>query len=263
MERLLRLGIPFIIYFVASLIFSLFVLGSAFSAITGGIALDNAVKTVIDLPLMLFGSCSFIFLFMWMKDREQNGFEGNEMPASAWLLLPVIGLLFAFGEIYVVRGMLNRELSEVFFGVSEYAMDAVKAVPTFFIAIFVLEPICFELLFRGLFHQRMREESGALPTIVIVGIVAAIFYRAVDSVIMALILSFIYEYYRNLAAPLIVSVCYSLGCYFFYSISLNLPGINGEMSILVPVFILLCAIGVIFLLFVIYRKHGSPYGSKW
>lgn len=266
MDRLLRLGIPFIIYLLAAFIFSVTILGMSFSAVVGfSSSADayDAAKRVIDMPLMLFGTLSAIYLFMWYKDHEQNGFEGNEMSKPMWLVLPLIGFAFALGEIYAARGLLNRELSEVFFGVSEYAMDAVKGMPTFFLAIFIVEPICFEFMFRGLLHQRLREESGVITTFLVVGIVSYLFYRSVDEVIMSLILSFIYEYYRSIAAPIIVSVCWSVGCYVFYAMSENLPGINGDLSILVPIMLLLCAVGIAFILLMIYRKHSSPYGSKW
>ncbi|MBR5348835.1 MAG: CPBP family intramembrane metalloprotease [Lachnospiraceae bacterium] len=262
MDRLLRLALPFIIYLVAAFIFSVAIMGVSFSAAIGFSSGDE-IKTIVDMPLMLFGTLSVIYLFMWYKDHEQNGYEGNEMSKPMWLVLPLIGFAFAFGEIYAARGLLNKELSEVFFGVSEYAMDAVMALPTFFIAIFIVEPICFEFMFRGLLHQRLREESGAIAAIVVVGIVSIWFYRSVDMVLMSLILSFIYEYYRSLAAPIIVSVCYSLGCYAFYAISENLPGINGDLSILVPVLLLLSVVAIAFMLLMIYRKHSSPYGSKW
>lgn len=266
MERLLRLFLPFIIYIAAAFIFSVSILGISFSASIGFASsseMEDSVKMVVEMPLILFGSLLFIYLFMWFKDHEQNGFEGNEMSMPMWLILPVIGFVFAFGEVYAVRGMLNKELSEVFFGVSEYAMEAVKTLPTFFLAFFIVEPVCMEFMFRGLLHQRLREESGAVVSIVIVGIVSIWFYRSVDMVLMSLILSFIYEYYRSLAAPIIVSVCYSVGLYLFYAISLSLPGLEGNLSILVPVVLLISVLAVAFLLLMIYRKHSSPYGSKW
>ena len=263
MERILRLAMPFIIYLVAGFVFSLVVMGTILAVFSGTSSIDNGVKTIVDLPMMLYGACSFIFLFLWWKDREQDGFEGNEMSKTMWLVLPVIGLVFALGETYAVRGMLNRELSEAFFGLSEYSMLAVKELPTFFLAIIILGPVCFELMLRGIFHQRLREESGPIPTIVIVCIASIILFRSVDMVIMNLILSFVYEYYRSLFASLIVSLSYSIGCFMFYAISGALPGINGELNLLVPLMLLLCVAGVGFCLFMIFRKHGSPYGSKW
>lgn len=266
MERLLRLFLPFLIYLAAAFIFSVTLLGISFSATIGFASsseIEDAVTMVVQMPLILFGSLSFIYLFLWYKDHEQNGYEGNEMSLPMWLLLPVIGFVFAFGEIYAVRGMLNKELSEVFFGVSEYAMDSVKALPTFYLAIFVVRPVCYELMFRGLLHQRLREESGAVVSIVIVGIVSIWFFRSVDMVLMSLILSFIYEYYRSLAAPIIVSISFWVGLFAFYAISNSLPGLNGDLSILVPLMLLISVLIVVFLLFMIYRKHSSPYGSKW
>ena len=263
MERILRLATPFIIYLVAEVIFSLVILGTALGVISGTTSVDAGVKTVVDMPMMLFGACTVIFLFLWMKDREQDGYEGNEMSKPMWLVLPVIGLVFALGEIYAVCGMLNRELSEVFFGVSEYAMEAFKQLPTFFLAIVILRPVCFEFLLRGMFHQRLREESGPIPTIVIVGIASILLYRSVDLVLMSVILSIVYEYYRNLAAPLIVSVSYSIGCFMFYAMSGSLPGLSGDMNLLVPLMMLICVAGVGFCVFMIFRKHNNPYGSKW
>lgn len=266
MDRLLRLALPFIIYLVAAFVFSVTIMGVSFSVIVGFTSHDeivDAAKKIVEMPLMLFGTLSFIYLFLWYKDHEQNGYEGNEMSLPMWLVLPLIGFAFAFAEIYAVRGMLNKELSEVFFGVSEYSMVAVKTMPTFFLALFVVEPLCFEFLFRGLLHQRLREESSAITTIVVVGIVSIIFFRSVDKVLMSLILSFIYEYYRNLAAPMIVSVCSSVGVYVFYTINENLPGLDGNLSIMVPVMLLVSVLAIAFMLLMIYRKHNSPYGSKW
>jgi|GEM_PF-2817605 len=265
MDRFLRLAMPFIIYFVASLLIGVAILGVSFSVVIGFESksdLVNATKTIADMPMILYGVCTFIFLLMWMKDHDLNGFEGNEMPISMWFVLPLIGLAFALCEIYAVRGLMNQDLSEAFFGVSSYSIEAAKTLPTFFLAMFVFEPICFEFMYRGLLHQRLREESDAIVSFVIIALVTAFMYRSVSAVIFGLILSFVYEYYRNLAAPILISVSESVGVYLFYTISGSLPGLNGEMNILVPVMILLCIFLIAFLIFLIYRKHNYSYGGR-
>ena len=262
MDRLYRLGIPFLIYYMAAFIFAMAVYGLSFSVVVGGTSINEGTKALAEMPLTLFGVCSVIFLLMWLKDHDQNGFEGTEMSIPMWFLLPVIGLLFSVGEIYAVRGLLNTELSEYLFGLSDYAIDGLTFFPVFFIALFILKPICFEFLFRGLFHQRLREESGALPTIVIVAGVTFLMTRSWDMTLLGLVCCIVYEYYRSLAASMIVSVSAYMGIFLSFKFNDALPGLDGEMNILVPVMMLICVVAIVFMLFVIYRKHESPYSMR-
>ena len=261
MEKILRYAIPFIILLVAGFVFSVMIFGISFSSILGDRSdMIEGAEAIAQMPAMMYGTCALIYLLMWLKDREQTGFEGNEMPIKMWLILPVLGLAMAAAEMYALRGMMRQELSEAIFGISPLVMDTLTSyLPILFIGTFIIMPICNELLFRGLLQMRLREDMGKWSAILVVAIVSFVLKRSVDTVIFAVIFSFVYEYYRSLGASILVILSYELGIFIFFKMGDSVPGLGGEMSIIVPIILLLSVVACGFFLLMIYRKHNSPY----
>lgn len=107
--------------------------------------------------------------------------------------------------------------------------------------------------------MRLREDMGKWSAIVVIVAVTYWISKSITTTIFAVILSFVYEYYRSLAASILVSLSASLGTLAIYLLNDHLPGLGGEMNIAVPIILLVSILACAFFMLMIHRKHESPY----
>ncbi len=163
-------------------------------------AMIEAVAAIITIPVMWY---------FFHKDRvreKQMGIIPNKK-APVWQyaagILMALALSLGLNSLIVIGNM--SEMSESY----QETMDALYSAPLYIqiISLGILVPICEELVFRGLFFKRLRENStyiqAAVYSAVVFGFAHGNIVQWLYGLILGMALAYIYEKYGSIKAPIV------------------------------------------------------------
>ena len=155
----------------------------------------TAVSALCALPILCF---------LFYRDRKRNPVtEGKKVPWKRYGLLILFSVPFvlALNNLLMVSGLMY--VSETY---QETAtLLYMPSFPVQILCIGVIVPIVEELIFRGLIYRRLRERWPVFPAMLVSALLFGIYHgnivQGIYGAVAGLALSFIYEAYGSLKAP--------------------------------------------------------------
>ncbi len=197
-RKLIRAVIPLLMHLgISVFVTAVFVLLSRILKMpTADAALQTAVTALVSLP---------VFYRMWKKDRETVPAAVPKQTRSPWFFA---GAFFG-GAVLSFAGSLSFN----WMGMTEHFSNQVQEelfasnLAVQVIGLCFLVPLAEELLYRGLFYERLREFLSLWPALLCAAVIFALSHGNMVQIVyalpMALILHWLYEKSGNLLAPVL------------------------------------------------------------
>lgn len=168
------------------------------------IANENVVITTGIACLCLLP----IFIYMFRKDEAKRKAAGVVYSKKAPVFMYVSLLLFCLCSHYVLQNIIN--LSEITTKVESY--EAVqktlyaKGIGVQILVLGILNPICEELIYRGLIFRRERESGGFLQAGIFSSLIFSVVHgnmvQMIYAFVVGILLAYLYEKFGSVWAPI-------------------------------------------------------------
>lgn len=159
-----------------------------------------------------------IFLPLFYKKYHQEVIE-NKTNISILNMVFIIILGFSFSLLY--NSILG--LFSIHFSLFNNFFEGEKTVLGFFGTV-LIGPILEEYLFRGIVYHRLQKYYPVMKSLLLTGLIFAIFHQSIIQMIYAFIFNFmliyVYEKFHTIKAPIMLHICGN-GISFFLSSMLN------------------------------------------
>ena len=157
--------------------------------------------------LCALGALPFLWR-MWKRDRREIPSAVENRKRGWWFFFLAFGCGIAASlagsrlmELFQVQEVFSNEVQEGLFS-SDFVLQLV--------GLGLIVPVTEELIFRGLFYERLREVMPACWAILCASVIFALYHGNPIQIIyafpMALLLHFFYEQSGTLAAPILFHV---------------------------------------------------------
>ena len=194
---------PMVIYMAVSLAIQIGALALSVSVYEYATEI-TAVSALCALPILCL---------LFYRDRKRNPeTEGKKAPWQRYGLLILFSVPFVLelNNLLMVSGLMY--VSETY---QETAtLLYMPSFPVQILCIGVIVPIAEELIFRGLIYRRLRETWPVFPAMLVSALLFGIYHgnivQGVYGAVAGLALSFIYEAYGSLKAPIIAHMSMNL-----------------------------------------------------
>lgn len=166
--------------------------------------------------LTALGALITIFIALYLRHGDFSKhhvviFE-RSIRISSYVFIPILAVFCSTGLSFfstLVTALLDHHSYEQVTATlfSEHVLIQIAGIG-------FIVPIAEEFIFRGLVQHRIRTYVNPKSAVIISGIVFGFFHdnivQAVGAVISGLIISYLFELYTSLAAPVIFHICFNL-----------------------------------------------------
>lgn len=169
--------------------------------------LVEGIAALVTIPIM-----AVMFHKDRVKERMQGVIPNRKAPIWKYAAVVVMALAMSLGlNNLIIIGNLST-VDETYTA----TMNALYSAPLILqmICLVVLVPICEEYVFRGLFFQRMRARTtyryAAIYSSLVFGMLHMNLVQMIYGFILGLMLTYVYEKYGSLKAPVIAHMAMNL-----------------------------------------------------
>lgn len=223
-----RVAVPLLIYYGISLVITMFA-----SAIVAGLKMPQYLNGQVEYAQMVTEMTNEILkyttiitgvtalvaipIFWWMfhKDNRIRRQMGMAEPAKAspvkyvWIVILGVAACVALNNILTLSNLAMISSYEET-GANFYKVNIVAQI----ICLGILTPIAEELTFRGLIFKRLREVMNMKRAILISALIFGIYHgnlvQAVYGGVLGALLSYAYEKYGSIKAPILAHMVLNL-----------------------------------------------------
>lgn len=173
-----------------------------------------------DYALIILGILFFIFFpILYKKYHNEVRIERQKISCLNFIFLVILGISFSL--LYnSILGSINYiyPITGLFEGKPNLLIGIIGTV--------IIGPILEEYLFRGIVYHRLQTFFPVMKSLLLTGVIFALFHQNIFDMIYAFIFNFIlifsYERFSNIRASMVVHMSANLASLLFFMISQSL-----------------------------------------